>query len=589
MANEYKFRASADMSNHDKALQKSANEVRKYKQATEQSKKEVAAFANNVKGKALTGIKSFAGALGVAATAAEMFEKVIRGSQTTSDKWDATVRAATSSANSFFTALSTGDFSTFLLGLDGVISKAKDTAAALDALGNARISYDYFSSKNNAALNQALVIAKDKSKSKAERDNAIKAANDIIAKQKEYTNSKGATVITALQQLVSEKNLLNGATITQSDVDKILELDLLSNSATKKKWQQQEYNFYLAQVKRINNQYSKKDPQRLDALNKITEQNKLAVLYNELLVKMTDDELQNITALSIEFDSNNRALTEMQNRMLELSNQSVGMREALNGSIAAIEKEIQNLELEYKYTTDSTTRSQLLQEINKLKNDKIILSVVYTPQTQTMAGVTPVAATPLPTTLPNVPIATTAKYFDDVTDSANAACSVISTFGGLMSNIGSITEDTKHAWAAYVGAFAQGISQLIPQVMALTTAEQANAVAGGASSAAKLPFPANLAAIASVIATLTSVFAGSFASGGIIKGATSIGDYNIAAVNSGEMILNGTQQSRLFNLLNSGVIHTNTTNGYSEVEFKLRGEQLIGLINNSNKKYGRVA
>lgn len=589
MANEYKFRASADMSNHDKALQKSANEVRKYKQATEQSKKEVAAFANNVKGKALTGIKSFAGALGVAATAAEMFEKVIRGSQTTSDKWDATVRAATSSANSFFTALSTGDFSTFLLGLDGVISKAKDTAAALDALGNARISYDYFSSKNNAALNQALVIAKDKSKSKAERDNAIKAANDIIAKQKEYTNSKGATVITALQQLVSEKNLLNGATITQSDVDKILELDLLSNSATKKKWQQQEYNFYLAQTKRINNQYSKKDPQRLEALKKVTEQNKLAVLYNELLVKMSDDELKNITALSIEFDSNNRALAEMQNRMLELSNQSVGMREALNGSIAAIDKEIQNLELEYKYTTDSTTRSQLLQEINKLKNDKIILSVVYTPQTQTMAGATLVAATPLPTTLPNVPIATTAKYFDDVTDSANAACSVISTFGGLMSNIGSITEDTKHAWAAYVGAFAQGISQLIPQVMALTTAEQANAVAGGASSAAKLPFPANLAAIASVIATLTSVFAGSFASGGIIKGATSIGDYNIAAVNSGEMILNGTQQSRLFNLLNSGVMHTNTTNGYSEVEFKLRGDQLIGLINNSNKKYGRVA
>lgn len=589
MANEYKFRASADMSNHDKALQKSANEVRKYKQATEQSKKEVAAFANNVKGKALTGIKSFAGALGVAATAAEMFEKVIRGSQTTSDKWDATVRAATSSANSFFTALSTGDFSTFLLGLDGVISKAKDTAAALDALGNARISYDYFSSKNNAALNQALVIAKDKSKSKAERDNAIKAANDIIAKQKEYTNSKGATVITALQQLVSEKNLLNGATITQSDVDKILELDLLSNSATKKKWQQQEYNFYLAQTKRINNQYSKKDPQRLEALKKVTEQNKLAVLYNELLVKMSDDELKNITALSIEFDSNNRALAEMQNRMLELSNQSVGMREALNGSIAAIDKEIQNLELEYKYTTDSTTRSQLLQEINKLKNDKIILSVVYTPQTHTMAGATPVAATPLPTTLPNVPIATTAKYFDDVTDSANAACSVISTFGGLMSNIGSITEDTKHAWAAYVGAFAQGISQLIPQVMALTTAEQANAVAGGASSAAKLPFPANLAAIASVIATLTSVFAGSFASGGIIKGATSIGDYNLAAVNSGEMILNGSQQSRLFSLLNSGVMHTNTTNGYNEVEFKLRGDQLIGLINNSNKKYGRVA
>jgi len=47
-------------------------------------------------------------------------------------------------------------------------------------------------------------------------------------------------------------------------------------------------------------------------------------------------------------------------------------------------------------------------------------------------------------------------------------------------------------------------------------------------------------AIAAVISAITAALAlaGKFANGGIIQGKTTIGDYNLARVNSGEMILN---------------------------------------------------
>lgn len=91
--------------------------------------------------------------------------------------------------------------------------------------------------------------------------------------------------------------------------------------------------------------------------------------------------------------------------------------------------------------------------------------------------------------------------------------------------------------------------------MALIGVKQAEALASGTASAASLPFPANIAAIASIIATITALFAsfaGSFADGGIISGSSFHGDKMLARVNAGEMILNQKQQGNLFNALNGG-------------------------------------
>lgn len=120
--------------------------------------------------------------------------------------------------------------------------------------------------------------------------------------------------------------------------------------------------------------------------------------------------------------------------------------------------------------------------------------------------------------------------------------------------------------------------------VAASTAE--GAAAAGAS-AASLPFPWNLIAIGGAIAAAMAAFAviPKFAGGGIIQGSPS-GDRNLARVNGGEMILNGSQQATLFQLVNGKGIKTNSA---GEVEFKIKYDTLVGVLKKGdfNKRRGR--
>lgn len=84
------------------------------------------------------------------------------------------------------------------------------------------------------------------------------------------------------------------------------------------------------------------------------------------------------------------------------------------------------------------------------------------------------------------------------------------------------------------------------------------AIAQGISSAMSVPFPANLVAIATTIATVvaniasavSTVKSAKFANGGIVGGNSYTGDRVQVNVNSGEMILNTRQQAELFAMAN---------------------------------------
>jgi tape measure domain-containing protein len=118
---------------------------------------------------------------------------------------------------------------------------------------------------------------------------------------------------------------------------------------------------------------------------------------------------------------------------------------------------------------------------------------------------------------------------------------------------------------------------------AAASASAGEAVANATASGAKMPYPLNLIAIATGIAAVIAALASmkKFAHGGIVGGNSTHGDRNIARVNSGEMILNKAQQGTLWGLLNGkGSIGGN-------VEFKIRGADLVGTINNYSKKISK--
>lgn len=127
--------------------------------------------------------------------------------------------------------------------------------------------------------------------------------------------------------------------------------------------------------------------------------------------------------------------------------------------------------------------------------------------------------------------------------------------------------------AAKVGAIAASIGQLI---LGFATASAAAAEGGPIVWLGFLI--SGLATVASVIGTIKG-----FAGGGIIDGNTFHGDAIVARVNAGEMILNRTQQSNLFRLLDSGGSRAAAP---VQVRFVLEGDKLVGCVDTYKAKMG---
>lgn len=173
------------------------------------------------------------------------------------------------------------------------------------------------------------------------------------------------------------------------------------------------------------------------------------------------------------------------------------------------------------------------------------------------------------------------KQMEGLRGIADAAKQAAEAFGQLGSAIGGTAGDAIGAF----GSIAATIAETIGQVVSLM-------IANGVSSAMSLPFPANLVAAATVMAGLASIIAsiknaasGNFAEGGIVGGSSLVGDRLIARVNSGEMILNGRQQKNLFDLLDNG---GSTTVSGGQVEFKISGSNLKGVLRNYDNKMSKI-
>ena len=111
-------------------------------------------------------------------------------------------------------------------------------------------------------------------------------------------------------------------------------------------------------------------------------------------------------------------------------------------------------------------------------------------------------------------------------------------------------------------------------------AEATAAAAGGANAVASVPLvgPALAVAAAGAIAAALLAAFSKFEKGGIVPGHSYSGDKVPAMVSSGEMVLNRSQQATLFNAIKSGNL------GGGAVDFRIRGCDLVGVINNEQSR-----
>lgn len=130
------------------------------------------------------------------------------------------------------------------------------------------------------------------------------------------------------------------------------------------------------------------------------------------------------------------------------------------------------------------------------------------------------------------------------------------------------------------------IGSLISAISALTAAEavEAGVAATGKAVSTSKHWIEAISAVAALGATVAAAISAAnkpsvqkFANGGIVGGSSFTGDRVSAQVNSGEMILNKTQQANLFKLANGGGTG-------KEVTFHISGTDLVGVMNNINRK-----
>lgn len=166
--------------------------------------------------------------------------------------------------------------------------------------------------------------------------------------------------------------------------------------------------------------------------------------------------------------------------------------------------------------------------------------------------------------------------------------SSLTGLGSTFSSVGDAVGGTTGEILNMTSTILSTTAQMIPQIISLTAAEGSEALAAVTKSGAALPYPANIFAIAAGVAAVVSALSTTFADGGIFGGAGTVGDLNIARVNKGEMILNGTQQSRLFNLLNGQGGYSDVMAGGNDVKFIIKGKNLEGVRTNYYKRQSRL-
>lgn len=159
----------------------------------------------------------------------------------------------------------------------------------------------------------------------------------------------------------------------------------------------------------------------------------------------------------------------------------------------------------------------------------------------------------------------------------------IRAMGNLMSGMGKIVGGSAGDWLSWSASVMSAVAQALPEIAKLFPALFSKAAAEAmAQNSAMGPFGwiSGLAAMASIIAAMATL--PKFATGGIVGGTSYGGDRQLVRVNSGEMILNHQQQAQLWNAISSGSV------GGGEVQFRIEGQQLVGVLNNYNSKYRKV-
>lgn len=582
-------------------LTKTQNQFTNFKNKVERQSQGVGVSFQQLAGKA--------GAIGIAiagiSSATEVFEGIKNSSQTLADKWNNNVGAMRDSTNEFFYAIGNGDFSSFTNGLTEIFNKARQTREILDQLGNAKISYDYVTSDLNQQMADKREIISNPDASIEEKDLALKQFDNLLTQKGEYIKNLGEDRIRAIKAQIAQSTLLSEEMIDMNSFDKILKFDITDSSQRdslkmemsalfdeyKQKMSDEKARYRVERTTLAPGQMEFANGQHQSTVSALTDEYKEAIIYNQLLNKFSDEQLVSLTTMVQQQRALGAELSNEQRQRNRLSKQVDTDRKKQSGA------EEQGGSPKTPKTPELTRSQQWAslgfkdEEVEYTHGDYIADSVIANLAKKQLKfeGVSPVIV-PLkfegmddeeiieneaPTYIS--PEQHRLKELDSIQSATSSINSMLTATAGLLAQSG-------NEWGAWGLNAVANIATVIGQYASLIAMQMASGVA----EQAKLIFPYNLAAMAGTAGAILSIIGSlpKFADGGIVQGNSKFGDKIFAMVNAGEMVLNTNQQSRLFSFFDGKSSPFST--GNANVVFRISGANLVGVLNNNQKKTSKL-
>nr|WP_320038852.1 hypothetical protein [uncultured Bacteroides sp.] len=578
-----------------------------------------------------TSIKGLAGMFGLAMGAAEVFNRTIDATQGTADAFARVTEQASTGVDTFFNALSRGDFSNFLSGLQNSINKAGKLADVLDELDSKKLFNDI--EINNLSTKKQIYAdkAKDKTLSDAERNkyNNLAQQTDvkISARKKDLANANNGAYYGGIRATIAK----GGYTGEISD-EMIDYLFTESNRDTRAK-QAEQYKKNMAKYQREKNKHVTytegrngsqiahydKEYYNIDAQQKEYSSKSFAKL-NYTIENTNEKDIEKYLQYR---QTANQQLLDISSSTLELHNTSAKINgswktnnkvgksgknskvdEVVNtGSLDEVNKQLAEARKKYNSAATDELRQQLFKVVKDLEDKTIQLNFqaqygeIKDVKQQNINGV--LGEKTQGKELPKKLSTNFKNNNNNTIDEKNVQTNeeyLQSLIGisQIMGNITQQTNDSAAAWVSWGGNMLSAIAAVIPQLSALIAVKQVDnavskegTIAAGAKSAAETPVVGWILALSAVAALTASMLSiPKFATGGVVGGSSYQGDKILARLNSGEMVLNRTQQGNLYNLMSNNNNSNNTLNG--NVKFEIDGRKLVGVLNNYNKQQSRI-
>jgi hypothetical protein len=573
---EAKVRLVVDSKTYNAALKQANKEAKEFKRQQSSAFKGAGDDISKAFGNAIGVIGKLAPALSASAGALAVAKKAMQENQSITDEWARVTEGAKASWEGFVDSIVNADFGSYFSNMGRMIQQARDAADAMDTLGTTQIFSSRAMSEFELKIRQARIVIKDPNSTAEQRKAAGRAIEEAQAGKISTAQRLSDDYMQAFAAKLADYVSRKGVNASASD---FIEQGVDGRWQIRKGSLFDKYYGNLGTYEEAAARYAREKQLRSTVVGSVGmgqwgsqaiygKGNMSDAEFEELraFVEMSDDKLKELFGL---FSSSRQELSRVYTEMTEnfeylnkakgLTGGGSGSRVGevfAEGSIGWVKQEIAKTNKEYESAVTEGERQAaqarlkvLQEELEVLKSGKISTDKLAPLGVDTPTGLFNPTDITAPTWRANIDIKQQ-KTLGKVTEDALQRVSNLTDVIGKLGIVSMFTGGEVDKTTAIIGRIVQIVGSAI------------GGPAGG------------------VFASLGSLIAGGFATGGIVGGTSYKGDKLTAQVSSGEMILNKAQQRNLLAIAGGG-------GAPSVTAVEIRGDKMVLLINNYLRQQGK--